>query len=264
MVVVGPDGFLALFDTRSERIVRRLRGHTGDVHPPGVSPALLATADGSETVRLWSLPDGRPKGRPLRFPRWVETVRLSPDGRLLAAVTVDDDIEHSTVEVFDPRTRRRVARLRVADHVGTAAFSPDGRLLAVGTRTGATQVWSTADWKPLGRPLVGDSGGILGVAISPDGRTLATGGDTGAVQVWDIPTRQAVGARLPGVLSRSAFPAFTRDGAYLIASYDTGDAYRWDIRPASLVRHACRLAGRRLTRAEWAEFLPGRSYDPAC
>jgi hypothetical protein len=26
----------------------------------------------------------------------------------------------------------------------------------------------------------------------------------------------------------------------------------------------CRVAGRRLTEAEWAEFLPGRDYDPAC
>jgi hypothetical protein len=38
----------------------------------------------------------------------------------------------------------------------------------------------------------------------------------------------------------------------------------WDIRSSSLVRQACRVAGRRLTRAEWAEFLPGRAYAPAC
>jgi hypothetical protein len=50
----------------------------------------------------------------------------------------------------------------------------------------------------------------------------------------------------------------------VIAGYDTGRAIRWDIRPASLIRRACRLAGRTLTREEWAEFLPGRDYDPAC
>ena len=41
-------------------------------------------------------------------------------------------------------------------------------------------------------------------------------------------------------------------------------AYRWDLRPESLARHACQVAGRRLTRAEWTEFLPGRDYNPAC
>jgi len=48
------------------------------------------------------------------------------------------------------------------------------------------------------------------------------------------------------------------------AGYDTGQAYRWDIRPKSLVRQACMVAGRTLTRAEWDEFLPGREYSPAC
>jgi hypothetical protein len=59
-------------------------------------------------------------------------------------------------------------------------------------------------------------------------------------------------------------PSFTPDGTHLLAGYETGDAYLWDIRPASLIRHACRTAGRRLTRAEWQELLPGRDYDPAC
>jgi hypothetical protein len=59
-------------------------------------------------------------------------------------------------------------------------------------------------------------------------------------------------------------PIFTPDDTHLIAAYQNGRAYRWDIRPASLVRHACEVAGRRLTRAEWAEFLPGRAYEPAC
>ena len=64
--------------------------------------------------------------------------------------------------------------------------------------------------------------------------------------------------------SSGVIPAFTPDGSRLVATYASGRAYVWDIRPASLVRQACRVAGRRLTRAEWAEFLPGRKYDPAC
>jgi len=54
------------------------------------------------------------------------------------------------------------------------------------------------------------------------------------------------------------------DGSGLIAAYDTGRAYLWDIQPASLIKHACQVAGRQLTRAEWDEALPGRRYDPAC
>ena len=75
---------------------------------------------------------------------------------------------------------------------------------------------------------------------------------------------QAVGAPLTGVHKSPVVPSFTPDGTHLLAAYDTGDAYLWDIRPESLVRQACRIAGRRLTRAEWNEFLPRRDYDAAC
>ena len=54
------------------------------------------------------------------------------------------------------------------------------------------------------------------------------------------------------------------DGSGLFAAYETGKAYRWDIRASSLIRRACQVAGRRLTRAEWEEFLPGREFAPAC
>ena len=53
-------------------------------------------------------------------------------------------------------------------------------------------------------------------------------------------------------------------GLLMLALNAGGRAYVWDIRPASLVRQACAVAGRRLTRAEWAAFLPGRAYAPAC
>ena len=114
--------------------------------------------------------------------------------------------------------------------------------------------------------LVGDSGDIHALAISRDGRTLATGSVNRTLRLWDIESGQAVGSPLPGPGRGvgAAAPFFTPDGAALIASYDTGRAYRWDIRPEALARHACRVAGRRLTRAEWSEFLPGRNYDPAC
>ena len=114
------------------------------------------------------------------------------------------------------------------------------------------------------RWLGGDASGIITAQISPNNRTLATGSDTGNLQLWDISTGQALGPPLPGGTNVPVLPLFTPDGASLIASYETGRAFIWDIREKSLTRHACEVAGRRLTRDEWAEFLPGRRYDPAC
>ena len=179
---------------------------------------------------------------------------------------VDRSGESGTLEVWDAAARRLVARLDGPDIPTAVRFSPDGGLLAVGYPNGRSQVWSTASWKPATRLLTGDVGEIHDVAISPDGRKLATGSLDRTVWLWDIETQQAIGTPLPGPGRGvgAVAPYFTPDGAALIASYDTGRAYRWDIRPESLARHACRVAGRRLTRAEWTEFLPGRDYDPAC
>ena len=173
-------------------------------------------------------------------------------------------LEGGVVEAWDVRTRRRVRAVKFAQIQSLARFSPDGRLFAVGNRYGETRVYDTATFKPVTRVLSADAGAIIGAAITRDDRTLATGSATGAVQLWDIRSGQALGAPLPGVPSSGVIPAFTPDGGHLVAAYATGRVYLWDIRPASVARHACDVAGRRLTRAEWEEFLPGRDYDPAC
>jgi WD40 repeat protein len=199
----------------------------------------------------------------LRFPREIFNSQLSPDGRWLSVVLVDRDWGSGDVEIWHPRARRRVHNLP-SDGPVTTRFSPDSKLLTVGTRTRGTRVWSTETWRPVTRFLAGDATGVLAAVISPGGRTLATGLYNGTVRLWDIQTQQTIGSPLPGVPGEEAAPQFTRDGTGLIASYTNGQAYLWDMRPERLLRQVCQVAARRLTRAEWAEFLPGREYDPAC
>jgi WD40 repeat protein/DNA-binding SARP family transcriptional activator len=264
LVVGGPKGFLALVDTDSGRVIRRLAGHRGSIWTPGISAdgRLLATGSDDNTVRLWSLPSGNPLGRALRFRQDVSSVRLSPDGRRLFIAVVDHDTAHTTIQVWDTRGPRRLRSLRVTGWADID-ISPDGRLLALEYRTGGAQLWSTATWRPVGRNFAADTSDIASAQISRDDRTLATTTETGTVRLWDITTGEEIGTALPGVPSHAAVAYFTGRG-HLIASYDTGRAYLWDIRPTSLVRHACGVAGRQLTRAEWDKFLPGRAYDPAC
>jgi WD40 repeat protein/DNA-binding SARP family transcriptional activator len=261
LVVGGQEGFLALVDADSGRVLRRLRGHDLAVGTPGISAdgRLMVTASNDQTVRFWSLPDGRLLGSPLRFQQIPFDAQLSPDGRLAVVVFPPD-----TLELWDVRTRRLVRRLRPVGDVAFTRFSPDGRLVALGSLRGSAQVWSTTDWTPVTRRFTGHAGAVIWAAISSDNRTLATTSTDGSVRLWDIESGQAVGAPLPGLAGRNAIPVFTPDGSGLIAGYDTGQAYRWDIRPAALIRRACDVAGRRLTRAEWDEFLPGRDYDPSC
>jgi len=260
LVVGGFEGFLAIVDADSGRVVRRLPGHSRAVFTPGISAdGRLMVTGSNESVRFWSLPDGRPLGAPLRFPLPPVEAQLSPDGRWAVVVTAFSD----RLQIIDARTRE-VRTAKGGELLYYARFSPDGRTIAVGDLHGRTEVWSTATWRPITRPFAGHAGGAMLGAISPDNRTLVTGSSDGTLRLWDIKSQQPLGAPLPGLPEHPVIPLFTPDGTALIAAYDIGRAYRWDIRTASLIRQACRVAGRRLTRAEWQEFLPDRDYKPAC
>ena len=275
LVVGGTYGSLALVDADRGQVVKQLPGHpaeyrtrgtvTGNpIWTPGMSAdgSLLATASKDGTIRFWSLPDGRARGAPLRFPYGAADAQLSPNGRWLSVVALNRDVVQDRLEIWDVRRRQRIKTLRPAGGAGFGRFSPDGRFLAVGDLAGRVQVYATATWKPVTPSFAG--GRAAWAAFTRDGRTLATGNTDGTVRLWDVASGQALGAPLPGIPNVQVVPIFTPDDTHLIAAYQNGRAYRWDIRPASLVRQACKVAGRRLTREEWDEFLPGREYAPAC
>ena len=91
---------------------------------------------------------------------------------------------------------------------------------------------------------------------------LATSGGDGTVILWDVASRRALGT-LPGPLSH-ATARFTPDGRHLFVLRDSGAAERWEVDPDAWSRHACRVASRDLTRAEWDEFVPDQDYRPVC
>jgi WD40 repeat protein len=276
LVVGGTYGSVALVDVDRGTVVKRLAGHKREfsyrgkttanpIWTPGVSAdgRLVATGSSDGEVRFWSMPDGRPQGAPLRFPYGgIADAQLSPDGRLLSAAPVTRDTVQDRVEIWNVPQRRRVATLRPTAGASSARFSPDGRRLAVSDTRGRVLLYSTATWKPVTGTLTGGKAGWL--TFSPDSRTFAAGNADGTVRLWDVRSGQALAAPLPGLPNSFAVPMFTPGGTHLIAAQANGRAFRWDIRPASLIRHACSVAGRQLTRAEWKAFLPGRDYDPAC
>jgi WD40 repeat protein len=257
------DGPLTLLEPRRGGLVQRIPAGPGGV------TAISFSADGramvthslDDGVQLWTLRAGRVVGHPRAYrPSFIiEDASLSPDGRRLAMLTAVG------IQVVDTASLRRPALVKgtgTVHHLG--GFTPDGRSIA-GAGDHWARLWSATTLEPVTRPLRGGaSSALLWPAISPDGRSLATGGADGTVRLFDLPSQQPLGAPLPAVPNHAAMPMFTSDGAYLLVVADTGAAYRWDVRPATWERQACAVAGRTLTRAEWAEALGGRPYAPAC
>ena len=54
------------------------------------------------------------------------------------------------------------------------------------------------------------------------------------------------------------------DGTRILTGSNDGVAAVWDFDPHRWESTACRLAGRNLTRSEWDQYLPGRTYRATC
>jgi WD40 repeat protein len=262
LLVVGGEGFLVLVDPRSGAVVQRLGGHPGVALVPSFSAdgRLMATADLARGIKLWTLRGGRPAGTPRSYyPPDMIDASLSPDGRSLALAKI------SGIDIVDVDTLRVTRTLRGSESLTyLARFTPDGRYVVGGSAKGWARLWSARTWEPVTGELGGHTREVYWASVTRDGRMLATGSTDGTVRVFDVRTGQLVGAPLTGVPDRAVAPLFSPDGGRLFTITNAGSASRWDLRPSAWARHACEVAGRTLTRAEWDAVLPGRDYDPAC
>jgi Tol biopolymer transport system component len=225
------DGTIRLWDVATHRpIGGSLTGHGGAVLSVAFSPdgKTLGTGNNDGTGQLWEVATHQPIGGPLTGQSGpVKSVAFSPDGKTLAAGSADD-----TVLLWDVATRQPIRYPLTngqAGGVSSVAFSPDGKTLAAGFGDGTVWLWNVASHQPISGPFTGHTGGVKSVAFSPAGKTLASGSSDQTVRFWNV-----------------AAPGHNMT------------------KTTNLVRYLCALAGRSLTRAEWARWIPGLAYQRVC
>jgi WD40 repeat protein/DNA-binding SARP family transcriptional activator len=222
---------------------------------------LLAAAKDNGGVVLWDLATRRqhwPVPYPnLRGPGAMGALAFSPDGKTLASVG-----DYGTV-VLVSVSDGKVRTLAGLDSIQALAFSRNG-ILAGGSYYGKVALWDTRSGAPRGRVWPAHSAGVATVTFSPDGKLLATSGGDGSAALWDLADGNRLGMPLVGGRG-SALAAFDPTGRTLATAFAIdGAVLLWDVDPASWRTRACALAGRDLTRQEWAELLSGHPYQSVC
>ena len=144
-------------------------------------------------------------------------------------------------------------------------FSPDGTRIAAGDIDGRLYVIDVGSGQRLGEPARLHTGVVLDARWLDDA-TVATTGSDGRVVLYDVRRGLVRGQPIP----------FTRDGGedggYLVtASHDelvvagaTTAGRSFPLSVSSWMAHACQVAGRDLTAAEWASYVPSRPYRQTC
>jgi WD40 repeat protein len=228
-------------------------------------PTGRRVAIGSSYPDPWAIVWDASTGRVVQsFPRPGDSevaVAWSPNGRMLAAAGAG-----GAVSVWRTTDWKPLATLHAdTSWASGVTFSPDGSLLAASRLDArAVTLWNATTWKPEG--VLPSPAIVASIAFDARGATLATADLDDNVRLWDIASLRQIGSPLPGPQCGQCLSVagFNPSGSQLVAVYANGAGLVWDTDPELWKQRACAVAGRTLTREEWQELLPGRSYRPAC
>lgn len=231
----------------------------------------LASSGGGLDIVLWdveSMIAGTPLSRTLSCPvvsmPWggVVQVTFSPDGTLVASGG-----HNGTSRLWDVASDRQIGKPMPTPSVWSVSFSPDGRILATGTQAEVITLWDVATQSQIGPPLEPNQG-IPKLSFAPVGTTLVAIDDVGVLHLWDLSieggTARPYGESMSGHKFRAWGVDVSPDGQTAVTAAASGELQLWHIDPVWWRERACAIAGRNLTQAEWAQYLPGEDYHVTC
>ena len=105
------------------------------------------------------------------------------------------------------------------------------------------------------------------MAFDPDTRTLAWSSENGDLVLWDVAARKMLGSPLANGLVGNANRMKSIDvspNGHWLAIANDNTVSMWSIDIDAWQRHACQLANRSLSPAEWAIYVGDEPYRDAC
>ena len=214
------------------RLLRTLRGHSGDVIGLAVSPdgRLALTGSQDDTLKVWEIATGREvrtiPGRSL----WIGRVAFSPDGRLAISGAKD-----KMPKIWEVATGRRLHILLGHDKRALpVTFSPDGRLALTGSNDKTLKLWDVATGREV-RSLRGHEKNVISVDFSPDGRLALSGSEDKTLKLWDVATGREL-RTLTGHDGPIIAGVFSPDARRVLSGSFDKTLKLWDVATGRLLR----------------------------
>jgi len=185
-LAAGSTGTITLFDPRSGRSLRVLRGHTTPVRALSFSldgqRAYSAGTDG--TIRVWDLGNGAERQQFLTPTGTVACLAPSRDGKFL--LSCGDDGRVRTWDLTRGVGYSRGTYEDTSTSLDCVAASLDGRWVAAAGSDRTVSIWQGAGVNAAvkGRAILRAPARIRDLAFSPDSSMLLAGGENGALVAW--------------------------------------------------------------------------------
>ena len=203
----GDAGGVRLWDARSGRLIRALRGalrHVLDVAFNG-SGKLVAGASADGTARIWESATGTQIAILIGHQNQVTSVDFNRSATALVSASSD-----GTARVWGASGGRLGRQLSVlAGHrapIVAAVFAPDGRSVLTGGQDGTARIWDPGSEPPL-RLLARSPESLVGLAVRDAGRRILVRRADGTIEERTLKGRLTrTDGGVPSARSRAIAP----------------------------------------------------------
>jgi WD40 repeat protein len=223
------EGYIIAWDVDTgRRLTQPFRPHESnscllDFSPDG---ATLTTAS-ERTTKLWRTETWQVKGAPIDCGDYVNCLRYSPSGELLAVATNTHSYDQAQISIWNPATRQRIANVREPSKASLSVslvWTPDGtRLLSMSKST--IREWDSSSWKQVSELWGGETGWCI--AVNYNGTLVAYTTTDNHVRV-----RRLSGGRTVAIFQHSDSPhciTFSTDGKHVLVGGKDKKISQWAV-----------------------------------